>query len=298
MAKKTTETMAVMGEGSDQGNYNDFLNSLLQNGTTTDLYQTYYNELAAGGTTDQADAAVQAYINKAGYSQVTTSQVDSAILNVAGGSYSQVSAGKSSNVTYPPFGTTPTIMYGTYQTFDSKGNPSILIMIYANGSTWQLKVATASTGQLIDITSSAAFQGTSGEFIILSSTPFPYNGTLKFSSCVVDYKGTSTTDFDVVVSLTPSGPGNAITSSGRRSVYSSTAALQPATVDAPSIWTGSYSCQLNSSTQATLSVSSDGSSITFQGTAASSTVFNPFSSSFACVLGNNTLLIYMQWTYF
>jgi hypothetical protein len=287
-----------MDSNTTGGSANAFLNSLLQKGTTSDLYQTYYKAISApGGTADTAIAAVQAYITNAGYPSVTTDDVSSALTTVAGGNYTDVNSGSSSNPTYPPFGTQPSQMYGTYQTFDSSGQPSLLIMVYDNNGHWQLKVATPSSGALIDITSSCAWQGQSGEFFVASSPQFPYNGKINFSSCVVTYNNTPTTDFDIAVALTPS-TGAALNSSGRRSVYSSEAALAPATVDSPSLWAGTYACVLNKTTNAPLVISSDGSSLTFQGKAANSTKFSPFTNYFKCVIGNNTLLIYMQWTYY
>src|SRR5690606_14559044 len=86
--------------------------------------------------------------------------------------------------------------------------------------------------------------------------------------------------------------------SGRRSVYSSAAALKAATVDDPSFWAGDYNCTLNSSTSADLTISSDGSTITFQGETATDVTFDPFYSYFQGRIGSQTLIIYMQWTYF
>ena len=174
-----------------------------------------------------------------------------------------------------------------------------LVMIYDNGSgSWSLRVATSTSKGLIDISANCAWKPDQGEFFVMPSSDFEYQGTITVTSCVVTYDNNPTTDFDMKVALTSSSGGAAISSSGRRSVYSSDAALKPATVDSPSLWAGTYSAVLDKTTNASLVISSDGSSLTFQGTAANSTVFGPFSSYFKAVIGNNTLIIYMQWTYF
>ena len=109
-----------MSADSSSGNVNDFLNSLVQKGTTTELYQTYYDALAKGDTEAQAEAAVQSYITNAGYPDVTTGQVSNSIATVIGGNYSAVESGSASSPEYPPYGSQPSILYGTYQTFATR----------------------------------------------------------------------------------------------------------------------------------------------------------------------------------
>lgn len=295
----TSET-ATLAATSTPVSANGFLNSLLANGTTAKLYQTYYGALASGGTSADADSAVQTYINNCGYSGVTTDQVNSAIATVTGGTLPPTSESTDAApalTTYPPFGTVPSVAYGCYQTFDSSGNASIYVLLVSNNSTYQMQVATSNT-LLTDITASIGFNATTGSFFVGASSAFPYNGTITFVSCIVTYNDVQTTDFNVTVSLTPTSAGSpSITSTGRRSVYSSTAALQAATVDVPSFWAGDYACTLNSSTSATLTISADGATITFQGVTAAAT-FSPFYSTFSATVNNYTLLIYVQWTYF
>ena len=312
----TSET-ATLAAASTPVSANGFLNSLLANGTTAQLYQTYYGALAIGGTSADADSAVQTYINNCGYSGVTTDQVNSAIATVTGGTLPPTSESTDAApafvtggtlpptsestdaapalTTYPPFGTVPSVAYGCYQTFDSSGNASIYVQLLSNSGTYQMKVATSNIF-LIDITASIGFNATNGSFFVEASSAFPYNGTITFVSCIVTYNDVQTTDFNVTVSLTSAGSPS-ITSTGRRSVYSSTAALQAATVNVPSFWAGDYACTLNSSTSATLTISADGATITFQGATAAAT-FSPFYSTFSATVNNYTLLIYVQWTYF